>query len=138
MSSDRQIAIGETEINPILGDATGIYIYDLATNERKLIIPEGRFGIPSPVNAEIGFIKDQSISVMDLKDSSVKSVYKVGLKDKIVNLHWTPDGKFIYIAYYIYSDFSKLEPEEKLIEIKTNKEAPFIKIGQGFKSYTWK
>ena len=138
VSGEKKIMTDGVDIAPIQEDQLGIYVYDLVNDQKKLLIPGGRFGVSSPIDLQISYIKDQSIWMMDLKDSTTKIVYKAGSKEKISNIHWTPDGKYIYIA-----SFYSLKPEhfksvEKLIEISTGKEVAFKKIEHGFYSYTWK
>ena len=111
----------------------GVYIYNLISNEGQLLIPDAHFAICSPINFQIGYVKDQSISLMDLKTNTTKVLYKLKSNDKVYNIHWASNGKFIYVYY-----FTRQMPEEKLIEVSTGKEVSFKKMGLGFYSYTWK
>jgi hypothetical protein len=138
LSNEKQIIVGDTGISSLQGDASGIYIYNIITNQKMLLIPEARFAVCSPTDSRIGYIMDQTIWVMSLKDKSTETIFKVGLQDRIINIHWTPDGKFMYIAYYKQNDVGQGLREEKLIDIKTKNEVLFKKIGHGFRSYTWK
>lgn len=135
---DKKIVDTNAEMPSVQGEKNGIYIYDVAANQKTLLIPEGRFAICSPAGFCIGYVKDQSIWIMDLKDKSTKKVFEVGAQDKIVSIHWTPDGKCIYIAYYKQNILDELSLGETLIDIKTIDEVPFKKIGHGFRPYTWK
>lgn len=119
-------------------ELSGIFMYDLGTNVTKLLIPGALLGICSPVDLRIGYIKDHAIWVMNLKDNSAKRIYIFGARDRVVNLHWTPDGNFIYMAYYKYNSVDDFEPHQVLIETKTNMEIPFKSIDHGFQPYTWK
>ncbi|CAN5501121.1 hypothetical protein BH10BAC4_BH10BAC4_17170 [soil metagenome] len=128
----------EKLINPV-ETTEGIYIFDVASGERKLLVPGGRSAIASPTNNEIAYEKDNSIRVLDLNTNKEKTIYKHGSKEKLRGKHWTPDGKYIYFAYtYHWGVGDMFNTGEKLIEVSTGKEKPFKKIGHGFTSYTWK
>ncbi|HMK25422.1 MAG TPA: hypothetical protein VK483_05270 [Chitinophagaceae bacterium] len=138
ISGEKKITVEGINADSPQKDELGIYVYDLTVNQKKMLIPEARFGICSPVDLHVSYIKGQSVWVIDLKDNSTKNVFQVGPKDRIGNIHWTPDGKYIYIAYINYSNPTGPEPEEKLIEVRTSKEVFFEKIEHGFHSYSWK
>jgi hypothetical protein len=118
---------------------SGIYIYSFADDQLKLLIPDGNFGICSPVDYIIAYKLGNSIFCYNLNDNTKHLVYSGKSKEKIVNIHWTPDGKYIYVASYIFRlgeyDF---ESSQKLIEVETGKEISFKKINHGFNSYSWK
>lgn len=137
ITGERKIIVEGVNINPIQ-EQPGIYVYDIATDQTKLLVPGARFAVCSPVDLRIAYIKDQSVWVMGLKDSTTKIVYKGSSKEKISNIHWTPDGKYIYIVYFVNYTHDFFKSGEKLIEVSTSKEVPFKKIGHGFNSYTWK
>ena len=117
---------------------TGIYIFNLHTKKKKLIIPNGHFAVCSPIENRIAFIKEQGVWIKDLKNNKLKRIFEVTSNDKIINIHWTPDGKFIYVAYYTQYNHDNVQGLEKLIDLRTNMEVPFNKIGLGFNRYTWK
>ena len=135
ISGDAKIITNGVRVNPKSEDDPGVYIYDISSDQKKLLIPDARFVICSPVDLRISYVKGPSIWIMDLKDSTEKILYKGEPKEYISNMHWTPDGKFIYMICYWKA---REEFREKLIEVSTNKEVPFKKIGHGFNSYTWK
>ncbi len=135
ISGDREISTNGVRVNPKSADDPGVYIYDISTDQKKLLIPDGRFVICSPVDLRISYVKGSSIWIMDLKDSTEKILYKGEEKEYISNMHWTPDGKFIYVICYWKN---REEFREKLIEVNTNKEVSFKKIGHGFHPHTWK
>jgi len=137
ISGENKIIVEGVNINPVEEQA-GIYIYDIVTDQKKLLVPNARFGVCSPVDLRIAYLKDQMIEVLNLKDNSTKMVYKTGSKEKISNIHWTPDGKYIYLVYFKNYSSNYFDSGEKLIEVSTGKEIPFKKIGHGFHSYTWK
>jgi hypothetical protein len=137
----------ETEVS-VTGSATrsvketpaGIYIYDVKSNQKRMLIPGGSFGICSPVGTQIAYIKNKSIWMMDIQNNTEKLVYKADSKQRIVNIHWTPDGKNIYVAFFTYYlGFQDLfTTGEKLINVRSGEEIVFNAIGHGFKSYSWK
>ena len=136
--NERVIMSNNTRINPVNNNHTGIYMYDLKTDQKKLILSDAHFGICSPVNEQIGYIKEQSVGIMNLKKGTIKIIYKAEQDEKIANIHWTPNGRHIYVASAINHSADSVEPREKLIDIDTGKELQFKKIGHGFNYYTWK
>ena len=129
----------EKRINPV--EATeGIYLFDVLSGERKLLVPGGRSAIASPTSNQIAYQKDNSIIVLDLKTNKEKIIYTHSPREKLRGKHWTPDGKSIYFAYTYYWGIADVlnSNGEKLIDASTGKEKPFKKIGHGFESYTWK
>ena len=78
-------------------DNQDVYTYNLISNEGQLLIPDAHFAICSPINFQIGYVKDQSISLMDLKTNTTKVLYKLKSNDKVYNIHWASNGKFIYV-----------------------------------------
>ncbi|MBI1767615.1 MAG: hypothetical protein HY015_11150 [Bacteroidetes bacterium] len=141
ITSGRKIVNEGEVINPVEEGYAGVYIYDLTTDQKKLLIPGGRFAIASPIDNRVAYIKNnKSINVLDLNNNLEETVYEIGSKEKVPNVHWTPDGKHIYLVYFdYYLGLSDLFTSgEKLIEVSTGTEIPFEKIGHGFTSYTWK
>ena len=138
VSSEKRIKVEGQDINSVAEGASGIYMYDLNTDQHKLLVPDGQFGICSPVNLQISYIKDKSVWVLDLKDNTTKMVYEAEEKQKVSNIHWTPDGKYIYLACFNNPGTDFFTTREKLIEVSTGEEIPFKKIGHGFIPYTWK
>ncbi len=125
-------------INPV-ETTEGIYVFDVPTGERKLLVPGGRSAIASPTSNKIAYEKENSIRVLDLSTNEEKVIYKHSSKEKLRGKHWTPDGKSIYFAYtYQWGIGDLFNTGEKLIDASTGKEKPFKKIGHGFESYTWK
>lgn len=129
----------EEPINPI-ETTEGIYLFDVLSGERRLLVPNGHSAIASPISNQIAYEKDNSLRVLDLKTKREKIIYTHSPKEKLRSTHWTPDGKSIYIAYTDFSGIADIfnSYEEKLIEVSTGKETLFKKIGHGFESYTWK
>jgi hypothetical protein len=138
ISAENRIIVEGTELNPVLENESGIYIYDLTKDHKKLLVSGAKFGICSPVDLNIGYLKDQSVWVLSLKDSSTRIVYKAKSEEKIRNIHWTPDGRCIYLVYTNYFDSNIFESGEKLVEVSTGKELSFKKIGHGYHPYSWK
>jgi hypothetical protein len=138
ITTGRNIIVDGVGLDTIQKKHPGIYVYDIMTNKEKMLVPNAHFGICSPSDFRIAYIKGQSIWVMNLNDGSNKIIYSAKDKDRIINIHWSPDGKHIYLAYFYHKSSTDIRPEERLIEVSTNKEIHFVKIGHGFNSYTWK
>jgi len=121
-------------------ESEGVYVYDLTKNQKRLIVPAGRFAIASPIRDQIAYIKDNSIRVMDLSTNEERIVFEFDSKDKVINIHWTPNGASIYVAYfhYYFGSYHLSSSREKLIEVSSNRELSFKNIGMGFGYYTWK
>jgi hypothetical protein len=129
----------EELINPV-EITEGIYVFDVLSGERRLLVPGGHSAIASPTSNKIAYEKDNSIRVLNLDTNEEKIIYKHSPKEKLRGKHWTPDGEYIYFAYTYYSGITDIlnSNGEKLIDASTGKEKPFKSIGHGFHSYTWK
>lgn len=134
---NRLVNDGDT-VNPIEEGVAGVYVYDLNIDKRKLLVPGGRLAIASPVSLQLAYVKDQSIWVLDLKDKTEKLLYEAGSKEKISNIHWTPDGKYIYLVFFDYYLMDSFTSGERLIEVRTGEGMQVKGIGHGFRKYTWK
>lgn len=134
ISEDRQIIVGEDRVNRKSAYHPGVYIYDLATNQKKLLIPDGHDAKCSPVDRRFIYIKGQSIYLGDFQDNLEKKIF-TGETGNIPHINWSPDGKFVYLLCY---DKNLHGVQEKLIDADTGKEIPFKKIGHGFHTYSWK
>jgi hypothetical protein len=139
ISSETKLMSEGKATNPLGKGLEGVYVYNVQTHENKLLVSGGSFAIACPVSNRIAYINARSINVMNLNDNSEKSVYEISSKEKIRNIHWTPDGKYIYVAFTRYWGISDwFHTGEKLIEVNTGKEIPFTSIKHGFQTYTWK
>ena len=87
-------------INPTKG-IKGIYMYDVVSNVSTLLVPGARSAIASPAKDEIAYQKDDAIRVMDLTSGREKIVYAIDSKETLRGMHWTPDGKYIYLLISI-------------------------------------
>lgn len=117
----------------------GIYLYDLKADITKLLIPRGSKGVCSPTEMKVAYSIGSSIYIFDLINKSMSLVRQGSEKQKIKDLHWTPDGNYIYFVYYdfLLGDID-FETHEKLIDAKTFKEISFKGIKHGYHSYSWK
>jgi len=138
ISGENKITNGGRIVNPVGKGSAGVYIYDLKTDQHLLLVPDGRFAIASPNRNQIAFMKEKSVRLLNLDDHSEKTIYDIGPKEKVPDIHWTPDGKYIYLVYFDYYLGDVFTSGEKLIEVSTGNELPFKKIGHGFAPYTWK
>jgi hypothetical protein len=125
-------------INPV-ETTEGVYIYEVTSGKRKLLVSGGRSAIASPTDNQIAYEKNNSVRVLNLDTNQDRMIYEYGSKETLRGKHWTPDGKYIYFAYsYRWGIADLFHTGEKLIEVSTGKEKHFKKIGHGFESYTWK
>lgn len=129
----------EKLLNPV-ETAEGVYLFDIVTGKRKLLIPGASAAIASPTSNQIAYEKEHSIIVRDLNTNKEKTIYKYRRNEVITSKHWTPDGKSIYFSFISRSAISDMynEIEEKLMEVSSGKELPFKSIGMADESYTWK
>jgi hypothetical protein len=119
-------------------DSSGIYICNIGTGQRKLLIADAHFAICSPTNLKIAYIKDQALRIMDLKTNNDTVIYKATKNERVRNIHWTPDGKCIYLASFHDYPFGFFLFGEKLIDVGTGESVPFKKIDFGLFAYSWK
>jgi hypothetical protein len=129
---------GIANVNTAGNDSSGIYACDISDGQRKLLIPGARFGICSPTSMKIAYIKDQSIWIRNLETNKDSRIYKASTNEKFQSIHWTPDGKSIYLANYKDYMFDFFTADEKLIDIRSGESLPFKKTGIGFQIYSWK
>jgi hypothetical protein len=131
----------EQPINP-LETKGGVYIFDVVTSKRSLLIPGGFSAIASPTNNSIAYEKDNCVIVRDLSNNKEHTIYKYKSNETILGKHWTPDGKSIYISYLSRSPLGELfkTTDKKLIDASSGEDLPFKNIGgmQYGSSYTWK
>lgn len=138
ISGENKVMNEGQEVNPIGPRTAGVYLYDIDSDHHTLLVPGARFVIASPNRNEIAFIKEKSVMVLNLDDNTTKTVYEIGKKEKVPDIHWTPDGKYIYLVFFDYYVADLFTSGEKLIDVDTGNEMPFKKIGHGFTPYTWK
>ena len=132
---------GEEQLTDLSENEDGVYIFDVATRKSSLLIPGGFSAIASPVANSIAYQKDNCIIVRDLNNNKEKIIYKYKSNINILNKHWTPDGKFIFISYHSNSILGDLfrTSDEKLIDVTSGQEIPFKSIGwMLYGSFTWK
>jgi hypothetical protein len=129
---------GIANVSTVGSDSSGIYICDIGNGQRKLLIPDARFGICSPTSMKIAYIKDQSIWIRNLETNKDSRIYKASTNEKFQSIHWTPDGKSIYLANYKDYMFDFFTADEKLIDIRSGESLPFKKTEIGFQIYSWK
>jgi hypothetical protein len=124
------------EVNPIL-EPQGVYLFDIVSGERNMLIPGGSDAVVSPTKNEIAYQKDNSIRIMDLNSHKDRIIYNHSSHKNIMNMHWTPDGRYIYF-YYRYEWEILFNAGDKLIDAKTGKSKPFKNTAIGFNYFSWK
>lgn len=132
--SSRKIMAGNRKVNKSSADKPGVYICDLETGRRELLIPDGNSAVASPIGKRICYIRDKRVYIRNLSDNEDKLLLSTAAQENVKEVHWTPDGKYIYLLYYkpITGD------QEKLIEVSTGREISFQSIAHGYFPYTWK
>lgn len=119
----------------------GVYVYDVATGQRRLLVPDGRGAVASPVANCVAYEKDHTVRVLDLTTGQDRAVYHGSAQEQLQGLHWTPDGTGLYFAYTRYwgaTAWGWFSTGEKLLVCATGEEQPFIGLQLGFTSYSWK
>ncbi|NVO32865.1 hypothetical protein [Hymenobacter lapidiphilus] len=123
------------------GAPAGVYLYDVAKGQRRLLVPGGRGAVASPVAYGVAYEKDHAVRVLDLTTGLDRTVYRSSPRERLQGLHWTPDGTRLYFAYTRYwgpAAWGLFTTGEKLIECSTGKERPFLGLQLGFTSYSWR
>ena len=137
--SDQTKIISEGEVYNTLGNkAPGVYKYSLKTGKSSLLVPDATTAVASPVKIEIAYVKDKKIYILDLNNNSQKLIYEFSSKKNASDLHYTPDGKMVYIRFGGRDFTGYYSSTEKLIEISTLKEIEFKKIRDEYSWYSWK
>jgi WD40 repeat protein len=118
--------------------SSGIYICNIGTGQRKLLIADAHFAICSPTDLKIAYIKDRALRILDLKTNNDTVIYKAAKNERVRNIHWIPDGKSIYLASFHDYPLGFFSFGEKLIDVGTGESVPFKKIDFGLFAYSWK
>ncbi len=120
--------------------STGIYILDSETGEEERINEKGRDAVWSPIEDKIAYISNQDIVLYDLITKSKEIIYKNESFESIGNLHWTPDGKYLFFTSH--KDFLNLKLfhsyDEKLLRISDFQLIKFDKLNIGNAHFSWK
>lgn len=119
-------------------DSSGVYICDIGNGQKKLLIPNAYFPICSPTSLKIAYIKDQALRVLNLETKNSVVIFDAAKNIRFRDIHWTPDGEYIYLAYFSDYPFGMFFFHEKLIDVATGESIPFKKIDFGLFAYSWK
>lgn len=134
---DRKMTIeGEDLIKD--NNVAGVYMYNLNTNSLVLLIEGGQYGVVSPVADQVAYIKGKQIWIYDLAKKIKRAVYTPGDKEKVMHIHWAPNGEYIYLTNYNEFALGFFVNDKKLIRADNGKEVLFNKEGIGAGSYTWR
>ncbi len=118
----------------------GIYIYSIEKEEYKQITDEGHYAIWSPKGDQIAYLIEDEIWLYNVNDSTNTMFYQSELYERIKDIHWTPDGEYLFMTcpkYYLNKDML-FSYNEKLISIAEKKPVDFQKMNKGLNWYTWK
>lgn len=119
-------------------DAAGIYFYARADQSVNLIVPNGRHAMASPKNNDIAFILEGNIFLRNLDNGEQREIYSPSFNEGIRDIHWSPDGKYIYLLYSNDYPFNLFTTGEKLIDVSTGEELLIESVGHGGQIYTWR
>jgi len=136
-SGRRVIVKGENEAKSNEKDA-GVYIYDLKTDRHSLLVKSGHYGIASPADDRIAYIKENKIWIYDLKSRREKVLYVPNAREEINHIHWAPGGEYIYLTYIKQYDFGFFSSDAKFLRIDNGSQVAFQRIDRMFNNYTWK
>lgn len=118
----------------------GIYIYDIEKDEHRSIAADGRNAIWSPKGDYIAYMVNNEIWLYSLAHAESKRLYRHALYEDIKDIHWTPDGEYVFVIctkYFLHLDIFA-SYNEKLIRVSDGKQVEFKKLNIGFVWYTWK
>ncbi len=119
----------------------GVYVYDLRNDTHNRIAPKGHKAVWSPKGEQIAFVADNRIYLHNLVSGKTETLYKPEFFEKLQEIHWTPDGNYLFVIcpkYYGRHTFAPMKYDEKLIRISDKKKVAFKKANIGFNSFTWK
>ena len=112
----------------------GVYMYDMRLGRSALLLPGARLPIVSATGNFLAYIKDNELRVLDVDRNVDRSVFIFEKSEDVRDLHWTPDGRFIFAGSVEGRD----DPYERLIDVHTGKDVPVEGIGMTSGSYSWK
>jgi hypothetical protein len=116
----------------------GVYRHNLFEPGSKLIVANGRYAVASQTSNKIAYIKNKSIFVMSLDDNIEKEIYATAFNEGLRDMHWTPDGRYIYLVYSRNYVFNLFTTGEKLIDSLTGDELEIEGIRHGSLMYSWR
>lgn len=119
-------------------NAAGVYMYDLNAGSHTLLVKGGQYGVVSPVANHVAYIKEGHIWIYDLAKNTKRVIFTPGEKEKVMHIHWTPSGEYIYLTNYNEFALGVFAMDEKLIRIDDGAEIAFNKESSPGSSSTWK
>jgi len=130
----------EKNDNSIIQTKPGIYIYNIHNKSIQVISNNGHNAVWSPNNDFIAYMFENEIRLYNISDSNTKVLYEAESFERVKDMHWSPDGKYVFVTcpkYYNNNNFL-FDYNEKLIRIADGKQVNFHKISKGIVWYTWK
>ena len=118
----------------------GIYIYSIENKKNTRIIDKGHYAVWSPKGDYIAYLNKDEIWLYYVNDGSSSLLYQHEPYERIKDIHWTPDGDYLFVTCPKYNLNKDLlfSYNEKLICITERKPVDFQKINKGLNWYTWK
>jgi hypothetical protein len=128
---------GEKE-NDYLINKKGVYLLSLKDSKVELIVENGEFGIWSPEELKVAYIKNNNIWIYDYQTDKSQLLYKSKLSENLSRIHWSPDGDYLRVQGWRYTALGYLfeKPVDRLLKVDNGQEILFKAIGGT--SYTWK
>ena len=135
VSQPVEVSIQGDKVTPSNADykKPGIYIYNIENNNDSLLIIGGHNAVWNQTNNSIAYIMRNNIWTYNADSGIHHIVYNTAPDEYIQNIHWTPDGNYLYIICP-----TKRKYNEKLIRVSDASIIPFKKLNIGRADYSWK
>lgn len=101
--TDRKMKLADGKSENESPGQSGIYLYNIETDEYSLLISGGYSGEVSPTADKIAYLKERGIWVYDINTKTNELLYTLNKKESTSSVEWTPDGQ--YIRFTSYEDY---------------------------------
>jgi len=75
----------------------GVYVANIIDNRITKISNKGEKSVWSPADNKIAYFANDKVYVYDLDSNETKEIYSTTFYEVISRLHWSPDGRYLYI-----------------------------------------
>jgi len=135
ISINKNIIFEGNLIDTTIHERPGIYLYNISTKTKTLLIENGRHGVVSPLNNSIAYMLGGAVWIKNLDSNIETQIFRIKKKQHVSKLHWTPDGNRLFLFTY---DKSSKKFGEMLINIESRSEESFESIDHGYYHFSWK